>query len=41
MEAYIVGHQKIGDHKMKSTKLLSEGAMSECGWLAEEMTKAN
>ena len=31
MEAYIAGRKNIGDHKMKSTKLLFEGAISECG----------
>ena len=41
MEAYIGGHRKIGDHKMKSAKILLEKAVSGCGWLAEDMVKIN
>ena len=41
MEAYESGLKKIGDHKMKASKLLLEEAMSDCGWLTEELNSVN
>ena len=38
MEAYESGLKKVGDHKMKESKLLLEEALSDCGWLTEEIT---